>query len=84
MKSNGQAAPNHIMITIVKRRESNIASDVCNFFLQEFVGGINMNPPPAVLALIELLHTATLVHDMSSMMQINRRGFFSVNALKDK
>src|SRR5437764_10050755 len=50
------------------------------FFSAGLCGGINDTSYRAA-ALIELLHTATLVHDDVVDDSLERRGFFSINAL---
>ena len=50
------------------------------FFSSELCGGINETTYRAA-SLIELLHTATLVHDDVVDDSNERRGFFSINAL---
>ena len=50
------------------------------FFSAELCGGINDSTHRGA-ALVELLHTATLVHDDVVDNSYERRGFFSINAL---
>lgn len=50
------------------------------FFSAKMAGGINANTHTGA-ALIELLHTASLVHDDVVDDSMKRRGFFSINAL---
>lgn len=50
------------------------------FFSAELCGGINESTHRGA-ALVELLHTATLVHDDVVDNSYERRGFFSINAL---
>lgn len=50
------------------------------FFSAKMAGEINANTHTGA-ALIELLHTATLVHDDVVDDSMKRRGFFSINAL---
>jgi octaprenyl-diphosphate synthase len=64
---------------IVKRKGKQIRP-MFVFFSAELCGGINETTYRAA-TLIELLHTATLVHDDVVDDSNERRGFFSINAL---
>ncbi len=64
---------------IVKRKGKQIRP-MFVFFSAELCGGINDSTYRAA-TLIELLHTATLVHDDVVDDSSERRGFFSINAL---
>jgi len=64
---------------IVKRKGKQIRP-MFVFFSAELCGGINETSYRAA-TLIELLHTATLVHDDIVDDSNERRGFFSINAL---
>src|ERR1700751_1617445 len=68
-----------ITIYIVKRKGKQIRP-MFVFLSAQMHGEINESPYRAA-ALIELLHTATLVHDDVVDDSNERRGFFSVNAL---
>ncbi len=64
---------------IVKRKGKQIRP-VFVFFSASICGGINEATHRGA-ALVELLHTATLVHDDVVDNSYQRRGFFSINAL---
>lgn len=64
---------------IVKRKGKQIRP-MFVFFSASLCGGINESTHRGA-ALVELLHTATLVHDDVVDNSYERRGFFSVNAL---
>jgi octaprenyl-diphosphate synthase len=64
---------------IVKRKGKQIRP-MFVFFSASLCGGINESTHRGA-ALVELLHTATLVHDDVVDNAYERRGFFSVNAL---
>ena len=64
---------------IVKRKGKQIRP-MFVFFSADICGGINESTHRAA-SLIELLHTATLVHDDVVDDSNERRGFFSINAL---
>ncbi|MEN2281904.1 polyprenyl synthetase family protein [Algoriphagus sp. SE2] len=69
----------HIMNYIVKRKGKQMRP-MFVFLTAGITGGINESTHRGA-ALIELLHTATLVHDDVVDDSNYRRGFFSVNAL---
>src|SRR6202789_1907711 len=64
---------------IVKRKGKQIRP-MFVFFSASICGGINESTHRGA-ALVELLHTATLVHDDVVDESYKRRGFFSINAL---
>ncbi len=64
---------------IVKRKGKQIRP-MFVFFAANVCGGINESTYRGA-ALVELLHTATLVHDDVVDNSFQRRGFFSINAL---
>src|SRR5476651_334538 len=64
---------------IVKRKGKQIRP-MFVFFSASLCGGINESTHRGA-ALVELLHTATLVHDDVVDNSYQRRGFFSINAL---
>src|ERR1700754_3228952 len=64
---------------IVKRKGKQIRP-MFVFFAAGLCGGINESTHRGA-ALVELLHTATLVHDDVVDNSYQRRGFFSINAL---
>src|ERR1700710_738457 len=64
---------------IVKRKGKQIRP-MFVFFSASICGGINQSTHRGA-ALVELLHTATLVHDDVVDNSYQRRGFFSINAL---
>src|SRR6195952_251779 len=64
---------------IVKRKGKQIRP-MFVFFSASICGGINESTHRGA-ALVELLHTATLVHDDVVDNSYRRRGFFSINAL---
>lgn len=64
---------------IVKRKGKQIRP-MFVFFSAKLCGGINESTHRGA-ALVELLHTATLVHDDVVDNSYQRRGFFSINAL---
>src|SRR6202030_130430 len=64
---------------IVKRKGKQIRP-MFVFFSASICGGINDSTHRGA-ALVELLHTATLVHDDVVDNSYQRRGFFSINAL---
>src|SRR5471030_1781623 len=64
---------------IVKRKGKQIRP-MFVFFSASICGGINESTNRGA-ALVELLHTATLVHDDVVDNSYQRRGFFSINAL---
>ncbi|WDF54960.1 polyprenyl synthetase family protein [Mucilaginibacter sp. KACC 22063] len=64
---------------IVKRKGKQIRP-MFVFFAAKLCGGINESTHRGA-ALVELLHTATLVHDDVVDNSYQRRGFFSINAL---
>src|SRR3954466_1034458 len=64
---------------IVKRKGKQIRA-MFVFFSASICGGINESTHRGA-ALVELLHTATLVHDDVVDNSYQRRGFFSINAL---
>ncbi|TAF74362.1 MAG: polyprenyl synthetase family protein [Bacteroidetes bacterium] len=68
-----------IMAYIVKRKGKQIRP-MFVFFVAKLCGGLNEKTYRGA-ALIELLHTATLVHDDVVDESNYRRGFFSINAL---
>jgi len=70
---------NHITSYIVKRKGKQIRPMFV--FLSAKVSGEINDSTHRAAALIELLHTATLVHDDVVDDSNERRGFFSVNAL---
>ncbi|GEP95948.1 polyprenyl synthetase family protein [Chitinophaga cymbidii] len=69
-----------IMHYIVKRKGKQIRPMFVILSARLFSGGINENTYRAA-ALVEILHTATLVHDDVVDDSLERRGFFSINAL---
>lgn len=69
-----------IMHYIVKRKGKQIRPMFVILSARLFDDSINENTYRAA-ALVELLHTATLVHDDVVDDSLERRGFFSVNAL---
>lgn len=69
-----------IMHYIVKRKGKQIRPMFVILSARLFADNINENTYRAA-ALVELLHTATLVHDDVVDDSLERRGFFSVNAL---
>ena len=69
-----------IMHYIVKRKGKQIRPMFVLLSARLFSGSINENTYRAA-ALVELLHTATLVHDDVVDDSLERRGFFSINAL---
>ncbi len=68
-----------IMQYIVKRKGKQMRP-MFVFLSAKLFGAINENTHRAA-ALVELLHTATLVHDDVVDESFERRGFFSINAL---
>lgn len=68
-----------IMTYIVKRKGKQIRP-MFVFFSAQLFGGVNDSTYRAA-SLVELLHTATLVHDDVVDDSDERRGFFSINAL---
>lgn len=68
-----------IMTYIVKRKGKQIRP-MFVFYAAKLFGGINDSTYRAA-SLVELLHTATLVHDDVVDDSDERRGFFSINAL---
>src|SRR5947208_16011094 len=64
---------------IVKRKGKQIRP-MFVFFAASICGGINESTHRGA-ALVELLHTASLVHDDVVDNSYQRRGFFSINAL---
>ncbi|MEN9512231.1 MAG: hypothetical protein RLZZ370_2050 [Bacteroidota bacterium] len=70
---------NTIMNYIVKRKGKQIRP-LFVMYSAQLCGGINERTYRAA-ALVELLHTATLVHDDVVDESYARRGFFSINAL---
>lgn len=78
MKSN-VALLDKITHYIVKRKGKQIRP-MFVFLSAQALGGINESTHRGA-ALIELLHTATLVHDDVVDDSFERRGFFSINAL---
>ena len=64
----------------IVRRKGKQIRPLYVFFASELFGGINDKTYRAA-ALIELLHTATLIHDDVVDDSNERRGFFSLNAL---
>ncbi|RYZ98771.1 MAG: polyprenyl synthetase family protein [Sphingobacteriaceae bacterium] len=70
---------NRITHYIVKRKGKQIRP-MFVFFSASLCGGINESTHRGA-ALVELLHTATLVHDDVVDNSYQRRGFFSINAL---
>jgi octaprenyl-diphosphate synthase len=78
MKSN-VALLDTIMTYIVKRKGKQIRP-MFVFLTAKLCGGINESTHRGA-SLVELLHTATLVHDDVVDDAYERRGFFSINAL---
>lgn len=70
---------NHVTRYILKRKGKQMRP-MFVFFSAKLCGGIQQSTFTAA-ALIELLHTATLVHDDVVDNSNYRRGFFSINAL---
>jgi octaprenyl-diphosphate synthase len=70
---------NRIIYYIVKRKGKQIRP-MFVFFSATICGGINEATHRGAV-LVELLHTATLVHDDVVDNSYQRRGFFSINAL---
>lgn len=68
-----------IMQYIIKRKGKQVRP-MFVFLSAKLFGDINENTHRAA-ALVELLHTATLVHDDVVDEAMERRGFFSINAL---
>ncbi|GAB1448220.1 polyprenyl synthetase family protein [Bacteroidota bacterium] len=68
-----------IMTYIVKRKGKQIRP-MFVFYCAKVFGGVNESTYRAA-SLVELLHTATLVHDDVVDDSNERRGFFSINAL---
>ena len=64
----------------IVRRKGKQMRPMFLFFCAKACGGINDNTYTAA-ALIELVHTASLVHDDVVDESYERRGFFSINAL---
>ena len=78
MKSNVQLL-DKIMQYIVKRKGKQMRPMLV--FLSAKMFGEIQEPAYTAASLIELLHTATLVHDDVVDDSLQRRGYFSVNAL---
>lgn len=68
-----------IMLYIVKRKGKQIRPMLV--FLSAGVAGTIQEKTYRGAALVELLHTATLIHDDIVDDSLQRRGFFSINAL---
>jgi len=69
-----------IITNYIIRRKGKQMRPIFVFLSAKLVGSINKSTFHAA-ALIELLHTATLVHDDVVDESYQRRGFFSINAL---
>src|SRR6186997_1836988 len=69
----------HIMKYIIKRKGKQLRP-MFVFLSAKLHGPVNESTYRAA-ALVELLHTATLVHDDVVDESLERRGFFSINAL---
>ncbi|MFY8109412.1 MAG: polyprenyl synthetase family protein, partial [Bacteroidia bacterium] len=78
MKSN-VALLDTIMTYIVKRKGKQVRP-MFVFYAAKLIGDINESTYRAA-SMVELLHTATLVHDDVVDDSDERRGFFSINAL---
>lgn len=78
-KSTNHYLLNHIMKFIIRRKGKQMRP-MFVFLSAEIAGGINEVSYRAA-SLIELLHTATLVHDDVVDNSMKRRDFFSLNAL---
>jgi octaprenyl-diphosphate synthase len=70
---------NHIMRYIVKRKGKQLRPMFV--LLSAKLGGAINESTYRAASLVELLHTATLVHDDVVDDSLERRGFFSINAL---
>lgn len=68
-----------IMKYIIKRKGKQLRPMFV--FLSARIGGVINESTYRAAALVELLHTATLVHDDVVDESMERRGFFSINAL---
>jgi len=69
-----------IITNYIIRRKGKLIRPIFVFLSAKLLGNINKSTYHAA-ALIELLHTATLVHDDVVDESYQRRGFFSINAL---
>jgi octaprenyl-diphosphate synthase len=69
-----------IITNYIIRRKGKQIRPIFVFLTAKLIGNINKSTFHAA-ALIELLHTATLVHDDVVDESYQRRGFFSINAL---
>jgi len=79
MKSNASSLLDRIMRYIVKRKGKQMRPMFV--LLSAKLGGSINESTYRAAALVELLHTATLVHDDVVDEAQERRGFFSINAL---
>ncbi|MCW3121430.1 MAG: trans-hexaprenyltranstransferase [Flavipsychrobacter sp.] len=79
VKSTNHYLLNHIMKFIIRRKGKQMRP-MFVFLSAEIAGGIN-DASYRAASLIELLHTATLVHDDVVDNSMKRRDFFSLNAL---
>jgi len=79
VKSTNHYLLNHIMKFIIRRKGKQMRP-MFVFLSAEIAGGIN-DVSYRAASLIELLHTATLVHDDVVDSSMRRRDFFSLNAL---
>jgi octaprenyl-diphosphate synthase len=70
----------NIITTFMLRRKGKQVRPLLVFLTAKMIGEINKSTYTAA-SLIELLHTATLVHDDVVDESYERRGFFSINAL---
>ena len=71
-----------IMKYIIKRKGKQLRP-MFVFLCAKLHGAVNESTYRAA-ALVELLHTATLVHDDVVDESLERRGFFSINAIMEK
>lgn len=81
--SDSVKSSNHLLDRIMRfiiRRKGKQMRPMFVFLSAKIAGGIN-DATYRAAALIELLHTATLVHDDVVDNSIKRRNFFSINAL---
>jgi octaprenyl-diphosphate synthase len=70
----------NIITTFLLRRKGKQVRPLLVFLSAKMIGEINKSTYTAA-SMIELLHTATLVHDDVVDESYERRGFFSINAL---